>query len=156
PAGSQSLRGTSASRPKQRDGFTRSGSSRSCVGVNTYGASKSFCPLPGDVHPMEIDITAEEENPMLHRTDVRFELIHYEQTAARLSVRDSLAARLDMAAGEVVILQLDLKFGMRRTLGYAKVYDPSEDANAVEQAYVLERNKSAGEDGDVEAEAEEA
>ena len=103
---------------------------------------------------MEIEITAEEENPMLHRTDVRFELIHDQETPSRLSVRDSLAARLNKDAGEVVIHELDTKFGMRRTLGYAKVYESSADALEVEQAYMLERNKIAGEDE--EAEAEEA
>lgn len=104
---------------------------------------------------MEIDITGEEDNPMLHRTDVRFELIHDEQTPSRLSVRDSLAARLNKDASEVVIHRLDTKFGMRRTLGYAKVYETADDAREVEQAYMLERNKIAGEDGD-EPEAEEA
>lgn len=103
---------------------------------------------------MEIEITAEEENPMLHRTDVRFELIHDQETPSRLSVRDSLAARLNKDAGEVVIHELDTKFGMRRTLGYAKVYDSADDALEVEQAYMLERNKIAGENE--EAEAEEA
>jgi small subunit ribosomal protein S24e len=105
---------------------------------------------------MDIDITAEEENPMLHRTDVRFELIHDEETPSRLSVRDSLAARLNKDASEVVIHELDTKFGMRRTLGYAKVYESSEDAREVEQAYMLERNKIGGEDDETEAEAEEA
>lgn len=103
---------------------------------------------------MDIDITAEEENPMLHRTDVRFELIHDEETPSRLSVRDSLAAQLNKDASEVVIHELDTKFGMRRTLGYAKVYESAEDANEVEQAYMLERNKIAGEDEENEAEAE--
>ena len=92
---------------------------------------------------------------MLHRTDVRFELIHDEQTPSRLSVRDSLAARLNKDASEVVIHQLDTKFGMRRTLGYAKVYETADDARAVEQEYMLQRNKIAGEDGE-EPEAEEA
>ncbi|RJT02717.1 MULTISPECIES: 30S ribosomal protein S24e [Halococcus] len=101
---------------------------------------------------MEIEITAEEENPMLHRTDVRFELIHDQETPSRLSVRDSLAARLNKDAGEVVIHELDTKFGMRRTLGYAKVYDSADDALEVEQAYMLERNKIAGDGDDVEAE----
>lgn len=105
---------------------------------------------------MDIDITAEEENPMLHRTDVRFELIHDEETPSRLSVRDSLAARLNKDAGEVVIHELDTKFGMRRTLGYAKVYDSSEDAREVEQRYMLERNKIGVEDDESETEAEEA
>jgi small subunit ribosomal protein S24e len=105
---------------------------------------------------MDIDITAEEENPMLHRTDVRFELIHDEATPSRLSVRDSLAAQMNKDAGEVVIHELDTKFGMRRTLGYAKVYESSEDARNVEQEYMLERNKIADEDEETEAEAEEA
>jgi small subunit ribosomal protein S24e len=104
---------------------------------------------------MDIDITAEEENPMLHRTDVRFELIHDEETPSRLSVRDSLAARLNKDAGEVVIHELDTKFGMRRTLGYAKVYESTEDAREVEQAYMLERNKIAGEESDAEVEEAE-
>lgn len=107
---------------------------------------------------MEIDITAEEDNPMLHRTDVRFELIHDEATPSRLSVRDSLAARLNKDASEVVIHELDTKFGMRRTLGYAKVYDSAANAREVEQAYMLERNK-IGEDDESDADeaaAEEA
>ena len=49
---------------------------------------------------------------------------------------------------------------MRKTLGYAKVYDATEYAREVEQAYMLARNKigadeeGTGESGD-EAEAEE-
>ncbi|WP_049997676.1 30S ribosomal protein S24e [Halococcus sediminicola] len=103
---------------------------------------------------MDIEITREEENPMLHRTDVRFELIHDEETPSRLSVRDSLAARLNKDAGEVVVHELDTKFGMRKTLGYAKVYETSADAREVEQEYMLERNKIGVDDEETEAEAE--
>ncbi|UIP00023.1 30S ribosomal protein S24e [Halobaculum sp. CBA1158] len=102
---------------------------------------------------MDIDIISEEENPMLHRTDVRFEMRHEEATPARLQVRDSLAAKLDKGSDEVVIQELDTKFGMRKTVGYAKVYESAEHATDVEQDYVLERNAIAG---DEDAEAEEA
>ncbi|ERH03812.1 MAG: hypothetical protein J07HR59_00937, partial [Halorubrum sp. J07HR59] len=44
---------------------------------------------------MELTIIAEDDNPMLHRTDVRFEIEHDDATPTRLSVRDSLAATLD-------------------------------------------------------------
>ena len=91
---------------------------------------------------------------MLHRTDVRFELTHDEATPSRLSVRDSLAARLNKDAGEVVVHELDTKFGMRKTLGYAKVYETSADAREVEQEYMLERNKIGVDDEETEAEAE--
>ncbi|EMA55169.1 MULTISPECIES: 30S ribosomal protein S24e [Halococcus] len=103
---------------------------------------------------MDIEIAAEEENPMLHRTDVRFEVSHDEATPSRLSVRDSLAAMLNKDAGEVVIHELDTKFGLRKTLGYAKVYESTEAAHDVEQEYMLERNKISGEDGDDEADVE--
>ena len=105
---------------------------------------------------MEVEIIDEDENPMLHRTDVRFQLTHEEATPSRLSVRDSLAAKLNKDAGEVVVRKLDTKYGMRKTVGYAKVYDAAEHAKAVEQEYALERNKIAAEEGTEETEAEEA
>jgi small subunit ribosomal protein S24e len=106
---------------------------------------------------MDIEIIDEEENPMLHRTDVRFELTHDEATPSRLSVRDSLAAMLNKDSAEVVVHELDTKFGMRRTVGYAKVYETPDDAREVEQDYVLERNKiSPDEESEADAEAEEA
>ncbi|CCQ35753.1 30S ribosomal protein S24e [Natronomonas moolapensis 8.8.11] len=101
---------------------------------------------------MELDIIDEDENPMLHRTDVRFQLTHEEATPSRLSVRDSLAAKLNKDAGEVVIRKLDTKYGMRKTVGYAKVYDDAEDATAVEQGHALERNKLETEVDDPEPE----
>jgi small subunit ribosomal protein S24e len=105
---------------------------------------------------MQIDITEEEVNSMLHRTDVRFEVTHDEATPSRLSVRDSLAAKLNKDSAEVVVHELNTRFGMRTTVGYAKVYDDPSYARDVEQDYMLERNKIALEDGDVDAEAEGA
>ncbi|MFB6304620.1 MAG: 30S ribosomal protein S24e [Haloferacaceae archaeon] len=104
---------------------------------------------------MEIDIIDEDENPMLHRTDIRFEVTHDDVTPSRLSVRDSLAAMLNKDAEEVVVHELDTKFGMRKTVGYAKAYESPQHARDVEQDYVLERNSIAA-DEDAEAEAEEA
>lgn len=94
---------------------------------------------------MDLTIIDEDENPMLHRTDVTFRLQHEEATPERLSVRDSLAAMLNKDASEVVIRSLDTKFGMRETIGKAKVYETSEHAQEIEQEYMLERNKIASE-----------
>jgi len=104
---------------------------------------------------MDIDIIDEDENPMLHRTDVRFEVTHEEATPSRLSVRDSLAAMLNKDAAEVVVHELDTKFGMRTTVGYAKVYETPEHAQDVEQDHMLERNK-IGDEAAADEEAEEA
>jgi small subunit ribosomal protein S24e len=102
---------------------------------------------------MDIAIIDEDENPMLHRTDVRFEVVHDDATPSRLSVRDSLAAKLNKDSDEVVVHALDTKFGMRKTVGYAKVYESPAFAQDVEQEYMLERNKiTSGDDPEVEAE----
>ncbi|MFC6752279.1 30S ribosomal protein S24e [Halorubrum tibetense] len=100
---------------------------------------------------MDVDIISEEENPMLHRTDIRFETTHEEATPSRLSVRDSLAAKLDKGSEEVVVHELNTKFGMRKTVGYAKVYESAAHALDVEQDYMLERNKIGADDGAEEA-----
>ncbi|MFD1647021.1 30S ribosomal protein S24e [Haloarchaeobius litoreus] len=101
---------------------------------------------------MDIEILSEEENPMLHRTDVKFEMAHEEATPSRLSVRDSLAAMLNKDADEVVIRKLDTKFGMRKTVGHAKVYDTADRARDVEQDHMLDRNKIGADDAGEEAE----
>ena len=90
---------------------------------------------------MDIEILDEEENSLLHRTDVTFEVVHDDATPSRLSVRDSLAATLNQDADQVVVHELDTKFGMRKTVGYAKVYDSAEDAAEIEEEHMLERNK---------------
>lgn len=90
---------------------------------------------------------------MLHRTEVRFEIVHDEATPSRLSVRDSLAAKLDKDSAEVVVHETETKFGMRKSVGYAKIYESPEFARDIEQEYMLERNKIAGAGG---SEGEEA
>ncbi len=100
---------------------------------------------------MDIDVIEETENPMLHRTDVRFEVTHEEATPSRLSVRDSLAAMLNKDAAEVVVQKLDTKFGMRTTVGSATVYETPEHALEVEQDYMLQRNKIESDGSGIEA-----
>ncbi|CQH61007.1 30S ribosomal protein S24e [Halobacterium hubeiense] len=104
---------------------------------------------------MEIEILEQEDNPLLHRTEVKFEIEHEDATPSRLSVRDSLAAKLDKDSEEVVVHELDTKFGMRKTVGRAKTYDSPEDAAEVEHEHMLDRNKIGAEE-EADAEAEEA
>lgn len=105
---------------------------------------------------MDIDIIEEKGNPMLHRRDIRFEVTHEDATPSRLSVRDSLAALLDRDSDEVVVRNLDTKFGMRKTVGTAKVYETPGDARDVEQDYLLDRNSIGAEADEEVSESEEA
>jgi small subunit ribosomal protein S24e len=104
---------------------------------------------------MEIEILGQDDNPLLHRTEVEFEITHEDATPSRLSVRDSLAAKLDKDSEEVVVHELGTKFGMRTTVGRAKVYDSPEEAAEVEQDYMLDRNKIGAESEDADAEEAE-
>ena len=104
---------------------------------------------------MDIEITQEEENELLNRTEVRFSIVHDGETPARLAVRDSLAAKLGKGSDEVVVHKMDTKFGMNETLGHAKVYESSEDAREIEEEYMLERNKIGVEEEGKESEAVE-
>ena len=45
---------------------------------------------------------------------------------------------------------------MRKTVGYAKVYETADYAREVEQEHMLERNKIVDAEADTEADAEEA
>ena len=65
---------------------------------------------------------------------------------------------LNKDANEVVVRQLDTKFGMRETIGKAKVYESAEFATDVEQDHMLERNKIGADEAEegADAEAEEA
>jgi small subunit ribosomal protein S24e len=97
---------------------------------------------------MDIEIVEQDENPMLHRTDVRFELTHEDATPSRLSVRDSLAAKLNKDSKELVVRTLDTKFGMRKTVGTARVYENADYAQEIEQDHMLERNSITADEGE--------
>jgi small subunit ribosomal protein S24e len=73
-----------------------------------------------------------------------------------LHTRDSLAAKINKDSDEVVVHKLDTKFGMRKTIGYAKVYDSPQSARQVEQDYMLKRNKIEIESEDEDSAAEGA
>jgi small subunit ribosomal protein S24e len=105
---------------------------------------------------MEIEITDEEANELLNRKEIRFSIVHDEETPSRLAVRDSLAAKLDKDSDEVLVHQMDTKFGMNETLGHAKVYESPEDAREIEEEYMLERNKIGEEEESAEDSEQEA
>jgi small subunit ribosomal protein S24e len=104
---------------------------------------------------MEIEITDEEANELLNRKEIRFSIVHDEETPSRLAVRDSLAAKLDKDSDEVLVHQMDTKFGMNETLGHAKVYESPEDAREIEEEYMLERNKIGEEEEESAEDSEE-
>lgn len=91
---------------------------------------------------MELKILEKRNNPLLHRVEVRFEVIHpKEKTPTRDDIRNMLAANLNADKKRVILDSMYTKFGTPRTTGYAKIYETVEHAMRIEPEYILLRNK---------------
>lgn len=81
-------------------------------------------------------------NPLLKRTEYRFEIGHSGQsTPSRESIRAELSRDLHVPKDRVVVEGMHSKFGTPKTLGAAMVYATSDDAKAVEREHILKRNR---------------
>ena len=91
---------------------------------------------------MDIEIIEQKKNPLLARTEVRFQLHHTgEKTPTRDQVREKLAGQLNSKKGLIVIDSMNSAFGRSATRGYARVYDAQEALAKNEPHYLLKRNK---------------
>ena len=91
---------------------------------------------------MEIKIVEQRPNPLLKRTEYRFEVGHAEHsTPSRESIRSELAKDLHVPKERIVVERMQSKFGTPKTVGEALVYTSPDDAKAVEREHVLLRNK---------------
>ena len=91
---------------------------------------------------MELKITEKRENPLLHRVEVNFEVVHpKDKTPTREDVRNILAANLNAEKNRVILDSLHPTFGATVTRGFAKIYESKEHALKTEPEYILLRNK---------------
>jgi len=91
---------------------------------------------------MELKIIEKRENPLLHRLEVQFEVVHIkDKTPTREDVRNLLAANLNAEKNRVVLERMHTSFGAPVTRGFAKIYECVEHALKTEPEYVLLRNK---------------
>jgi len=97
---------------------------------------------------MDIAIVNEDENPMLHRRDVTFELVHEDATPERLSVRDSLAAKLKTRRRSSCAISTRSSGCERQSGPPVSTTVPSTHriSSRIEQNYMLNRNKIAADE----------
>ncbi|MBX5320665.1 MAG: 30S ribosomal protein S24e [Candidatus Bathyarchaeota archaeon] len=91
---------------------------------------------------MEVKILAENENALLKRKEVTFQVEHNQtgSTPPRLEVKNAIAKLLKRDANLVFIKKLETKTGTRIAFGVANVYTSIEDAKLIEPEYILKRN----------------
>lgn len=91
---------------------------------------------------MEIKIIEERPNPLLQRTEYRFEISHTAaSTPTRESVRAELAKSVKATKERVVIERMGAKFGTPKTVGEAMVYTSVDAAKSIVREHILLRNK---------------
>jgi small subunit ribosomal protein S24e len=102
---------------------------------------------------MEITINEMIENPLLNRTEIRFECIYQgESTPKVLDVKNRLVATLNVDKNLLVVHNLKPSYGEGKANGYAKLYDSEESLAKIEREHVVVKNKEATKEEKEEAE----
>jgi len=90
---------------------------------------------------LELKIVEERPNPLMKRTEYRFEVVHAtEATPTRDAVRTEFAKAVKVPKDRVVIERMQAKFGTARTLGEAAAYQTKEAAEKTVRFHILVRN----------------
>ncbi|MFY9637170.1 MAG: 30S ribosomal protein S24e [Methanobacterium sp.] len=102
---------------------------------------------------MEITINEKIENPLLNRTEIRFECIYQgESTPKVLDVKNRLVATLNVDKNLLVVHNLKPSYGEGKANGYAKLYDSVDSLAKIEREHVVVKNTEATKEEKEEAE----
>jgi small subunit ribosomal protein S24e len=91
---------------------------------------------------MEVKITSQNENPLLKRKEIQFEVDHDKtgSTPARLEIRKAVANALKANVDLVFVKRFETKTGTHTAAGTANLYDSVEQAKLIEPEYIVKRN----------------
>ena len=91
---------------------------------------------------MELEITEQNDNPLLSRQEIKVVIKHNEDsTPRRNQVIKSLAENLKANRELVIIDHLKNAYGKTETHGYAKVYSDKESLTRIETKPSIDRHK---------------
>ena len=106
---------------------------------------------------MELEITEQNDNPLLNRQEVKVVIKHSEDsTPRRNQVIKSLSEQLKAKRELVIIDHLKNAYGKTETHGYAKVYSDRESLTRIETKPSMDRHKDIDSHSSEKAPAEEA
>jgi small subunit ribosomal protein S24e len=90
---------------------------------------------------LDLKIVEERKNPLLKRTEYRFEMSHpTASTPKRDEVRQELASQLKVPKERIVIERMNAKFGTPMSVGEAAAYATKDAALATAREHILIRN----------------
>jgi small subunit ribosomal protein S24e len=100
----------------------------------------------------DVKITSDKRNELLKRRELSFTLGYTGSTPSRSEVMGKVCAILSLDEKKVVLDSVKTRFGERKMLGIARVYDDEEMMKKTERPYLMERGKPKAKEG-AEAEA---
>ena len=91
---------------------------------------------------MQVKIISKKENPLLKRKEVQFKIEHGPngKTPARLDVKRSVAAELQVNEQLVFVKRMKTLTGTTTAVGFANAYETAEQAKIIEPEYIIKRN----------------
>ena len=91
---------------------------------------------------MELEITEQNDNPLLNRQEVKVVIKHSEDsTPRRNQVIKNLSEQLKAKRELVIIDHLKNAYGKTETHGYAKIYSDKESLTKIETKPSMDRHK---------------
>lgn len=90
---------------------------------------------------VDINVLNKKANPLLHRTEIEFEIEHLGSGSPnRLEVREKLAAMMTAKSELTFIRSMKPRFGIPQVHGMAHIYDDEATAEKIEPTYIKIRN----------------
>lgn len=91
---------------------------------------------------MKIKITSQEQNLLLKRKEITFEVEHKKTggTPSRLEVRKELASKLKRDTELVYVKRMETRTGTMTAVGEAVAYDSVEQAKLMEPEHIIIRH----------------
>jgi len=105
---------------------------------------------------MEIKITNQQQNQLLKRKEITFEVEHTQTkgTPQRQEIRNKLAETLKTKPELVYIKRVETKTGTMKATGEANAYESVEQAKLIEPEHIITRNTPPEKREKVEEKAE--
>jgi small subunit ribosomal protein S24e len=100
----------------------------------------------------DLKITGDRRNELLKRRELSFTLGYTQSTPSRSEVMGKLCAILNLDEKKVVLDAVKTRFGERKMIGSARVYDDEAMLRKTERGYLMERGRPKAKEG-AEAEA---
>ena len=101
----------------------------------------------------DLKITGDRRNELLKRRELSFTLGYTGSTPSRSEVMGKVCAILNLDEKKVVLDSVKTRFGERKMVGSARVYDDEAMLRKTERGFLMERGKPKAKEGEAEAAA---